>query len=226
MKPSEFLARARPGHCGTTADVGDCSIGESGSFGEVTARWEKRKLYKDDPTPQMMKQAVRSCLSACKSCTQCNYVSISWYFQDCACPSALNHTTDSLPLRTARHASLVSYTGSWYTACDTEKLQRPPDGNWSHFQSASAFTSLPRTPSIVSNLTWPRSASREKRLALRLPQACTQRAHCVCMACAWRVHGMYLMLRLPQAESRALEWVQPHAAMRVALVLYGKVPAA
>ena len=26
-----------------------------------------------------------------------------------------------------------------------------------------------------------------------------------------------------QAESRALEWVQPHAAMRVALVLYGKV---
>ena len=46
------------------------------------------------------------------------------------------------------------------------------------------------------------------------------------MACAWHVHGMYLMLRLPQAESRALEWVQPHAAMRVALVLYGKVPAA
>ena len=34
---------------------------------------------------------------------------------------------------------------------------------------------------------------------------------------------MYLALRLPQAESGALEWVQPHAAMRVALVLYGKV---
>ena len=131
-----------------------------------------------------------------------------------------------LPLRTARHASLVSYTGSWYTACDTEKLQRLPDGNWSHFQSASAFTSLPRTPSIVRSLKWPRSASREKRLALRLPQACTQHAHCVCIACAWHVHGMYLMLRLPQAERGALEWVQPRAAMRVALVLYGKVTAA
>ena len=46
------------------------------------------------------------------------------------------------------------------------------------------------------------------------------------MACAWHVHGMYLMLRLPQAESGALEWVQPRAAMRVALVLYGKVTAA
>lgn len=166
LKPSEFLARARPGHCGTTAEIGDCTIGESGSFGEVTARWSTNKLYKDDPTPHMMKQAMRSCLSACNSCTQCNYVSVSWYFKDC----------------------------SWYTACDTEELRRPPDGNWSHFQSASAFTSLPRTVA-VSGLTWQRSASKEKRLALRLPQA----------------------------ESGVLEWVQPHAAMRVALVLYGKV---
>ena len=46
------------------------------------------------------------------------------------------------------------------------------------------------------------------------------------IACAWRVHGMYLMLRLPQAERDALEWVRPHAAMHVALVLYGKVTAA
>ena len=120
----------------------------------------------------------------------------------------------------------MSHTGSWYTACDTEKLERPPDRNWSHFQSASAFTSLPRTPLPVSSLTWQRSALREKRLALRLPQACTQHAHYVCMARAWHMHGMYLMLLLPQAESRVLEWVQPHAAMRVALVLYGKVPAA
>jgi hypothetical protein len=93
LKPSEFLARARPGHCGTTAEIGDCTIGESGSFGEVTARWSTNKLYKDDPTPHMMKQAMRSCLSACNSCTQCNYVSVSWYFKDCACPSALNRTT-------------------------------------------------------------------------------------------------------------------------------------
>ena len=86
MKPSEFLARARLGFCNTTIDSGDCSIGEAGSFGEVNAPWEKRKLSKDDPTPQMMTQAVQSCLSACNACRQCNYVSISWYFKDCACP--------------------------------------------------------------------------------------------------------------------------------------------
>ena len=115
---------------------------------------------------------------------------------------------------------LVSYTGSWYAACDTEKLQRPPDKNWSHFQSASAFTSLPRT-AVPVGLTWQR-ASREKRLALRLPQACAQHdlASGMCMACAWHVPHV---ATVPQAESRALEWVQPHAAMRVALVLYGKV---
>ena len=96
LKPSEFLAGARPGHCGTTAEIGDCTIGESGSFGEVTARWSTNKLYHLDPTPQMLKQAVRSCLSACNSCTQCNYVSVSWYFKDCACPSALNLTADSV----------------------------------------------------------------------------------------------------------------------------------
>ena len=103
LKPSEFLAGARPGHCGTTAEIGDCTIGESGSFGEVTARWSTNKLYHLDPTPQMLKQAVRSCLSACNSCTQCNYVSVSWYFKDCACPSALNLLRlIAWPLHTAR----------------------------------------------------------------------------------------------------------------------------
>ena len=163
LKPIEFLARARPGHCGTTAENADCIIGESGSFTEVPQRWPEKKTV---PTTQLMRQIVRSCLYACDACAQCNYISVSWHFRDC----------------------------SWYTACDTGALQRPPDGNWSHFQSARAFSSLPRTVA-TSKFVWRRSASREKRLALRLPQA----------------------------ETDALEWVQPHGAMRVALVLYGKL---
>ena len=109
LKPSEFLARARAGHCGTTSDDGDCTIGESGSFDRVTKLMRHTKMRDErckdernnpwhtltcskrlDPTPQMMKQAMRSCLSACDSCARCNYVSFSWHFEDCACPMALN----------------------------------------------------------------------------------------------------------------------------------------
>ena len=109
QKPSEFLARARAGHCGTTSDDGDCTIGESGSFDRVTKLMRHTKMRDErckdernnpwhtltcskrlDPTPQMMKQAMRSCLSACDSCARCNYVSFSWHFEDCACPMALN----------------------------------------------------------------------------------------------------------------------------------------
>ena len=32
LKPSEFLASVGHGHCGETADLGDCTIGEKGSF--------------------------------------------------------------------------------------------------------------------------------------------------------------------------------------------------
>lgn len=109
LKPSDFLARARAGHCGTTSDDGDCTIGESGSFDRVTKLMRHTKMRDErckdernnpwhtltcskrlDPTPQMMKQAMRSCLSACDSCARCNYVSFSWHFEDCACPMALN----------------------------------------------------------------------------------------------------------------------------------------
>ena len=191
IKPSEFLARARPGHCGTTADVGDCTIGESGSFGEVTARWEKRKVYKDSPPPHMMKQAVRSCLSACNSCTQCNYVSISWYYKDCACPSALNHTTDSLPLRTARHR--LARVSHRFVVHRVRHGEAPAPARWElvplpvgkRLYQRAAHASTSQQPHVAA-LGIEGEAARAAAAA-GMYTACV---HCVCMACAWRVHGV------------------------------------
>ena len=191
IKPSEFLARARPGHCGTTADVGDCTIGESGSFGEVTARWEKRKVYKDSPPPHMMKQAVRSCLSACNSCTQCNYVSISWYYKDCACPSALNHTTDSLPLRTARHR--LARVSHRFVVHRVRHGEAPAPARWElvplpvgkRLYQRAAHASTSQQPHVAA-LGIEGEAARAAAAA-GMYTACTLRVHGVCMACAWHV---------------------------------------
>ena len=187
IKPSEFLARARPGHCGTTADVGDCTIGESGSFGEVTARWEKRKVYKDSPPPHMMKQAVRSCLSACNSCTQCNYVSISWYYKDCACPSALNHTTDSLPLRTAPPPPRSCLTQVRGTPRATRRSSSArPMGTG---PTSSRQAPLPACRARLHQSAASRGSARHRgRSGSRC--GCRRHVHSMHIACAWRVHGM------------------------------------
>jgi hypothetical protein len=53
-------------------------------------------------------------------------------------------------------------------------LQRPPRGSWSAIQTAGAFSRLPRTAAVAVNSThhsWARPASRKRRAALRLPQA-------------------------------------------------------
>jgi len=67
-----------------------------------------------------------------------------------------------------------SCTGSWYNSCDMNALQRPPRGSWSAIQTAGAFSRLPRTAAVAVNSThhsWARPASRKRRAALRLPQA-------------------------------------------------------
>lgn len=83
LNPTEFLSRARHGHCGTTADRGDCTIGQMGSFplniGKVATV----------PTAQQMRRAAKTCLDACNACARCNYVSLSVTFKDCCVPRPL-----------------------------------------------------------------------------------------------------------------------------------------
>ena len=186
LKPSEFLASVGHGHCGETADLGDCTIGEKGSF-KLTLT-----IFGKTETPQRVRRLLLWCLDACESCSSCNYISFSFHFRDCASAACLRAAGS--PAATQCSRPRPSLAGSWYRACDLQQLERPPDGNWSHFLSAAAFSPLPRTPAIPRK--WPRANSRERRAALRLPAA---------------------------EAGEALAWVQPHRAMRVALVLYGKV---
>ena len=190
MKPIEFLARARWGHCGTTADAGDCSIGELGFFGEVTARWDK--LYKGDPTPQMMEQAMQSCLSACNACNRCNYVSISWSFKDCACPSALNHTIDSLPLRVcalpATPRSCLTQVRGTTRATRRSSRARPMGTGLTSSRQAP----LPACRARLYQSAASRGSARHRgRSGSRC--GCRRHVHSMHIACAWRVHGMCMV---------------------------------
>ena len=123
------------------------------------------------PEPQQMKRAARFCLDACNACARCNFVSLSVVFKDCARRATISRNYTVLPA-----ASRVSRscTGSWYNSCDMNALQRPPRGSWSAIQTAGAFSRLPRTAAVAVNSThhsWARPASRKRRAALRLPQA-------------------------------------------------------
>lgn len=134
-----------------------------GSQGSFSATWRWGKELAD--SPQSLRLVTKWCLAQCEACGACNYISVSLKYKDC----------------------------SWYRSCDTNRLQMPPDRNWSSFVSAGAFSMLPRP--AAKALDWPRAKTREARQALRLPAA----------------------------DTKPLPWVQPHGAMRVALVLYGKV---
>lgn len=241
LKPSEFLARARAGHCGTTSDGGDCTIGESGTFDRVAKLMANLKMRDErckderndpgltlscsnryDPTPQMMKQAMRSCLSACDSCARCNYVSFSWHFVDCACPLALNRTRVIacrcvLPANArVLHRFVVRHVRHGKAPAPARwKLVSIPVGKCLYEPAAHRASG----PLVAAGI------EGEAARAAAAAGVCTawpskRHAHSMCVA---RTSHRMCVATVPQAESRALEWVQPHAAMRVALVLYGKV---
>ena len=71
----QWLSNASAGHCGATVDLGDCDIGDQGTFGEpqaiagATDRW---------------RAATRWCLVQCASCSRCQYISLSLKYQDCS----------------------------------------------------------------------------------------------------------------------------------------------
>jgi len=79
LVPRVFLGQAKKGHCGMTADTGDCTVGSQGSF---SAKWPWGKKLED--SPQSLRLATKWCLARCESCGACNYISVSLKFKDCS----------------------------------------------------------------------------------------------------------------------------------------------
>ena len=71
---AQWLANASAGHCGATIDLGDCEIGDQGTFGAPPATKSK------DP----WRRATRWCLQQCGTCRRCSYISVSIKYEDCS----------------------------------------------------------------------------------------------------------------------------------------------
>ena len=82
-----WLNRSFPGHCGVTTTAGDCSMGSSGALRlSIRARqsgWQA---------------SVTECISKCRGCQGCRYITVSLQFEDC----------------------------SWYRECDLLAIGREP----------------------------------------------------------------------------------------------------
>ena len=78
--PHKWLARAQPGHCGTTAyGEGSCTSGSRGS-------WKLSALG-----TETWVSAAAECLEHCAQCARCHVISVSVRHRDCswyaACPA-------------------------------------------------------------------------------------------------------------------------------------------
>ena len=69
------------GHCGPTTEIGDCSAGESGSFGgRGWSSWSK---------------AAHWCLQRCARCARCQFISVSLAERDCGWYASCSKLHDS-----------------------------------------------------------------------------------------------------------------------------------